>query len=381
MKRFAAMALVGVLSVAGKCGGPECESGDTDTACGGTCDNSIDAVFPANNATDAYYRTTIEVTFDDREDTATVTVSGPSGEVAGSGSWNGDTYVFTPSAPLAPSTSYTVSIAYSCTAGGDPATTTFTTSEVGSETTAASLVGKTFSLNLASGRFVEPEGIGSILSDFIEQEVLIGVQSADASDIQMIGAIAAEGSNPPAQAACDPTIPFPEAEFTGNPFFEIGPETTTLTVAGYTVTIADLLISGAFGPNGDYIAGAVLAGTIDTRPLVPLLDQNADCSAGAPRCCDTDLDPSCDPNDDVEGCCDEDQICDLAFQIGVSCIACADNEDFCLSLYVDSMQAVEVSGLTLAAKHLPADDATAPETSTNICDLNECSSEAECVAR
>ena len=382
MKRFLGFAVLttaGIGSFGGGCG-TKCDSGEiydsaTDT-CDVPCDNSIDDIFPATDSTDAYYRGTIEVTFDDMEDDAEFTVTGPDGAVAGDSAWNGDTLVFTPSAPLTESTAYTISIDYSCADGVESA---FTTSEVGEATNSSALVGKTFALDLGSGRFVEPQGIGSILGDFIEQDVLIGVKAADDTNIDMIGAIASEGSDPPAQETCDPTIEFPQAGFDENPFFEIGPETTTLSVAGYSVTIDGLLISGAFGPDGDYISGSVLSGTIDTRPLVPLLDGNADCSDDAPRCCDEDLDSSCDPADDVEGCCDEDQICDLAFQIGVSCIACeSDSEDFCLSLFVDSLQAVEVSNLTLSEQHLPVDDSTAPDTSTNICDIQACSTEEEC---
>jgi hypothetical protein len=379
MKRFAGLAALSILATG--CPG-DCEEGDTSCETDsetGDCDNSVDETFPADGETAAYYRGTIEVKFDDREDDATFTVTDAGGTaVNGTFEWSGDTLVMTPSAALMPSTTYTIAIDYSC---GNP-TTTFTTSEVGGAVQNDAVLGNTYALALNSGRFVEPEGIGSILEDFIEQDVLIGVLSANPTEIEMVGAIAEEGSDPPGQAECDPTIPFPTADFASNPFFEIGPETTTLSVAGYTVTIDDLLISGSFAPDGSYIAGAVLAGTIDTRPLVPLLDSNADCSDDAPRCCDTDVDPECNPDNDVDGCCDEDQICDLAFQIGVECIACSgDNQNFCLSLYVDSMNAAIVDDLTLAQKHLPADDATAPPESTNICEIDACSAEEECAAQ
>jgi len=360
------------------CDGKDCDTAtgeDCDTDTGGECDNEIDSVFPENGELQAYFRTTVEVTLEEPEADATLTLTDSAGnEVPGQLTVDDDTLIFVPDAALAPSTEYNVNVDFSC---GMPSTT-FTTSEVGSDIDASTLEGNTYSLDIASGRFVEPAGIGSILGDFIDQEILIGVQTADATDIQMIGAIGDGG----AQGECDPTIGFPSATFAGNPFFQIGPETTTLSVAGYTVTIEDLEISGAFAPDASYIAGAVLAGTIDTRPLVPLVNAEADCSDGAPRCCDTDIDPNCNPDDDVDGCCDEDYICDLATTLSVSCISCTtDGEDFCLSLYVDSMQAEIIAGTTIDPQHAPADDATAPPESTNICEIPNCAGEEECLAQ
>jgi hypothetical protein len=154
-----------------------------------------------------------------------------------------------------------------------------------------------------------------------------------------------------------------------------------LSVAGFTVTIEDLEISGAFSPDGSFIAGATLAGVIDTRPLVPLLNADDICDPGAPRCCDTDVDPDCDSADDTATCCDEDAICDLAGQIGVACQACdGGTGDFCLTLLVDSLQAEQVTGAVVDPQHAPADDATAPADSTNICDIEACIGEADCLA-
>lgn len=364
MNRYAA--LVALAGFAAACNGDDCDTAtetcDTDT----TCENAIDEVFPAAGETGVYYRTAIEVTLDEEEADASITLSDANGDVAGTSSVSGDVITFTPDAALAPNTEYTITVNYSC---GAPQTS-FTTSEVGAAAETTDIEGNVYSLDLASGRFVEPAGIGAILGDFLDQQVLIGVQSASSTEIQMIGALG-EGE-PPAQGTCDPTIDFPVADFAGNPFFQIGPETTTLAVAGYTVTIDDLEISGAFAPDASYIAGAVLAGTIDTRPLVPLLDADSDCSEGYTACTGSEDDPA--------DCCDENAICATAVQIGVACETCADGEDFCLSLYVDSMTAAQVAGGEILPQHLPVDDATAPAESTNICDIAECSGAEECLA-
>lgn len=379
MNRYAALMAItaGLFSVA--CDGKDCdpEVEDCDTDSGDTCENSIDEVFPENGEANAFFRTSVDVKLDDEETGASITLTGPEGDVAGTSTVNGDTITFNPTNALTPSTEYTVTVDYSC---GAP-TTTFTTSSVGSAITGGDIEDNTYSLDLASGRFVEPQGIGSILGDFIDQEILIGVQSVGADNIQLIGAIG-DGGSPPAQGECDPTIAFPEASFTANPFFQVGPETTSLSVAGFTVTIEDLEISGAFSPDGTFIAGATLAGVIDTRPLVPLLNADDNCDPGAPRCCDTDVDPGCDSADDTADCCDEDAICDLAGQIGVACQACEGGTgDFCLTLLVDSLQAEQVTGAIVDPQHAPADEATAPAESTNICDIAACVGEEDCLAQ
>lgn len=295
-------ALAGVVVALVGCSGKGEDSG-TDNS----CTISIAETYPAADATNAYYRTTIEITFTAADTSATMSVDGG---VTGATEWRGNTLVLTPDSPLAPSTSYTVNISY-CDGEKNPSIT-FKTSEVGGSTDSGGLVDNAYLLDLASARFVYPEGVGPLLQQYLTVDILMGITSADASNIQFEGAIGVENAEPPVQDTCQPTIPFPEADFSDNPYFEVGPATTTISVSDFDVTITDLFISGAVSPSGDYIDGAVLAGAVDTRPLVPLLDE--------------------------EGA--DDAICELAESIGVSCETCPDGSgDFCLSLYVDSISA------------------------------------------
>ncbi len=348
----ALFSVIALAAIAGCNGTVECDSGEElDTATGEClvpCTNSMvsGSEFPTQGSTNAYYRTSIEARLNDAESDATITVSTGGTEVPGTVSVDDKRIIFSPTDPLAPSTTYDVTLNFSC---ANP-TWQVTTSEVGGTTVADDLVGDTFSLDLASGRFVQPEGVGPLLQEYLTTAILINVQSVDGTDIQMIGAVAEDDGS--AQAECSPTIPFPKANFSDNPYFQVGPETTTLSIEGYTVTIDDLFVSGAFAPDGSYISGAVLKGAIDTRPLVPLLNEE-----GEP-----------------------DEICNLAGTIGVSCEECPnDNMPFCLSLEVDSIAAEGVD-LAVQAQHTPAETNPA-EGSTNICDITACAGESECTAR
>lgn len=303
------------------------------------CANTIisGSEFPAQGATNAYYRTSIEAKLQIAEETAALSVMAGTDAVAGTSEVVGKRVIFTPSAPLSPSTTYTVTMDY---CAGTPSWD-FTTSAVGGTTDTAALADATYSLDLASGRFVKPEGIGPLLQQYLTTSVLVGVTGIDGSDIQMIGAIATDAG---VQDTCAPSIPFPAADFSANPFFAVGPEATTLNVQGNAITIDDLYISGAFSPDASYIAGAVLKGNIDTRPLVPLLNADPDAA--------------------------DDEICNLAQStLGVGCESCADGGVFCLGLFVDSIAAEKVTTGALIELRSPA-DTTAP--GVDYCTQAEC---------
>ncbi|TNE90215.1 MAG: hypothetical protein EP330_09150 [Deltaproteobacteria bacterium] len=307
MNRFIGLSAVLALTALTACsGGNDPDSGTPDP-----CDiNSVEETFPANGAT-AYYRTTIEATLDDADTAATLEVEG----VTGTTEIIEERVVFTPDSPLDSSTTYTATVNYTGEDGNMcPVEFSFTTSEVGSSIDATGLTGNTYNLDLASGRFVEPAGVGSLLGEYLDGTTLfLNVASASATEIQMVGALGDDAGT--AQDVCSPTIDFPPADFSGNPYFEVNAEgqTTTISVEGIDIQIEDLIVSGAFAPDGTYIAGGVLAGRIDTRPLVDLVEEG-----GA-----------------------EDAICELAAGIGVECEDCGGGEIFCLSLYVDNLSAVQ----------------------------------------
>jgi hypothetical protein len=288
--------------------------GDGDTN-PNACANTISDTFPADGATDAFYKTNVEFTLLTAEASATITVTGPSGDVAGSTAVEGNTVVWTPDGDLDPSTAYEATLTYSC----DPATVGFSTSDVGTPAATADIDGGVYSLPLTEGRFVEPPGIGEIIGGLIAVTVLIET-SLEGTDLNMMGALALD-TDPNAQDMCTETIDFPQAaDFSQNPFFTVGPDNTVISVAGFDVAIDDLAISGAFSPNGDRIAGAALSGSIDTRPLVPLVAEGQGDSG----------------------------VCDLVGGFGISCIACSDGTgDFCLALEVEDMTALKAGGVDL----------------------------------
>jgi hypothetical protein len=293
-----------------------CSGGDSG-AKPGACDVIIEETVPTSGALDAYYRADIEFQLSDEDPTASIETNITGHQET---SEDGRTVKWVLDAPLDSGASYSATLSY---CGGEAALD-FTTSAYG-EALTSDLTGRTFRLDLGDARIVEPAAVGDLLGSYLTVDILATVLSYD-SEIKMIGGLATEGSCAGAgctQDYCNPTIDFPPAAFDESPFFEIGPDDTTIEVAGYSVTIGDLYIAGTFAPDGTSFGGGQLAGSIDTRPLDSLVSDDTG-SSGA--------------------------ICDLVVSFGVTCEPCpADGEPFCLSLVADQIQADEVAGVTLDA--------------------------------
>lgn len=286
-----------------------CSSAASTDSGSDECDVTISKTFPAANATDAYYRGTVEFTLTKPDESATVT-----SDVAGTTTTSEDglTIVFTPDAPLSPSTSYTFTLHY---CGGD-APLTFTTSALGTPVTdpASTIKGSSYLLDLKDARVTEPAGVGDLLASNLDGvDIYVNVTDLSDTKVKMIGAMGNPDAASPTQDWCSRTIDFPEADFSAAPHFELGGEgKTTISVAGYAVDIQNLHIAGDFSADGSYFGGGTLSGTIDTRPLDQAL---------------------------MEG--DEGAICNLAGSIGATCQACDDGQPFCLTLKADSITAAK----------------------------------------
>lgn len=270
-----------------------------------SCLNEVLDAFPDDGATDAYYRTTVEFFLAESEPAATVALSGPGGPVSGQVSVVDRRVIFTPNAPLDPSTAYSAVLDWSC----PDETVQFTTSPLGTPVDPAVLVGGAWRLDLANGRWIEPPNLGKAAAALVGADVLLGVVSADASAVEVIFA-RTDGIGGP-QDLCEPTTPFPLGDFTDNPAFQVGPETVDLPMSSALVPIEGLVLSGAFSADASFLEGGRLQGLIDTAALVQLLN------------------PGQDP----------DALCDLLAPLGVSCEPCPGSGlTTCAPIDVDSVR-------------------------------------------
>lgn len=293
---------------------------------------SVASTLPEDGATGVFVGDTVEVTFSEADSSATLAVLTSDGtEAPGSLTWRDNTLVYTPDAPLAPETAYTVAVDFSC---GDPSVG-FTTSATGKPLT-ADLSDRTFDMSLDGARILQPDGVQDLLESFLGTDVLAGVQSTNPS-LQLLGAVGQEDSDPLVQDLCVPTVPFPAGNFNETPSFVMGPSDETFAVGEATLTVYDLKITGTFTPDGTAVDGITLTGLADTRGVGKIFSDSAS----------------------------EQTACNLASAAGVLCEPCPDGKELCITIEADRLTASEVPGLTLVTVGDP-------------CDNDACSTEPEC---
>ena len=282
------------------------------------CGVEIDETYPALNAADVYYLSNLSVELSDPDETASLTLTDGSGaEVAGEVTVDDDTLTFAPSAALAPSTSYNLNVSY-C-GSEEPAVIPFTTSALGSALDGGneSIVGKTYALDISSGSFVEPAGVGDLIGGLLENKILIGVTSVENDQMSIRGAIS-DGSTTDQDMCTETLEEFPSADFSTSPYFEIPKEDVTLSVAGFTATIYGLEVTGTFAADATYFGGGTLQGELDARQILPLLG-DAGLDAETPE-----------------------EVCGLLLGFGVQCVECiSDSEPLCVRLVVERLVADE----------------------------------------
>lgn len=293
-----------------------------DSATTSKCETTV-TTYPSSGATDHYYMDPIE--FYLSEPDASATVSGIDGST--SVSEDGKTITFTPTS-LAPATSYTVTLDY-CAGTVE---LSFTTSALGTEVSDPnSLVGNTYNVNLADANIVSPAGVGSILGSVLTTPILLGVTEVGAT-MEMLGAIGVEGGT--TQDYCTPSIDFPTATF-DNPSFAVGPQDTTIDVAGATIPIGQLAVTGTFAADGSYFGGGTLSGSLDARDIAAALP---------------------DLGYDAQG------LCDLLVSFGAACAGCDDGETLCLEIVANRITADKVDGtlVEVTGSDCPGCDAGEP---------------------
>jgi hypothetical protein len=304
------------------------DTDDTDTddtdATPDICESGIASTFPDADATGVFYRTPIEIVFnDDESTTSTLTLAAGGTDVPGTTTYSEDgaTAYFTPTDDLAASTQYTLTIAYSC---DKVAEIVFTTSDAGTPINGpSSLEGNVYNIDIASGRITEPPGVGQLLMPLIEEQdffILISPvkYSGGANTLTFLGALGVDdGAGNIVQDMCTESISFPvAADFSDNPFMEISGEDVPITVQDFTITLQRIDLSGAFSPDASSIEGLSLSGFADTSGLGALLDLGDE----------------------------PDAVCGLVTTFGVTCVDCGDGSVTCLELAIDSMTAEQQTG-------------------------------------
>lgn len=181
------------------------------------------------------------------------------------------------------------------------------------------LQGRTFSLALGDATWVEPAGIGGLLTLFLDQPALLDVAVANPSVLQLRFALGEEENGEIVPAPGRDVVSFPVVSFADRPYFDAGGERVVLEFSGTEIPIHQFRFSGTFAADGGGIGGGRVEGIADTRFAGGLV------------------------GDDRPG-----QLCDLAEGFGVQCEGCPDDdESYCLAVELVDVDGTWEQGITL----------------------------------
>ena len=277
---------------------------------------------------DGLYTDTVEVTWDAVPEEPVLAVTDAAGDAIDgviTEDDNGRTLRFTASTVFAASTTVHVSVDWVCF--DDVAEWTFGTGPYGAPLDDPNtLIDRVMLLDLGSADIVEPAGIGPLLEGFVADVYvlfhLMDVSDFAADELHIMGALGALDGSDVVQEMCTETIPLTFGQDGiidtaddlparwEDPWLRVGPTDLTLEVEGTEATVRDLDLEMLFHPEGTDFVGGRLAGSIDTRQLISLVDSE-------------------DPN----------AICELAEKVvGVSCVDCGGGEPYCLGLVAENIQ-------------------------------------------
>jgi len=279
------------------------------------CDTTVTGTLPGDGATDAYYRGAVEFHLSAPDPEATVSASfDGTVEVRD----EGRVIVYTPTEPLAPSTSYEATLDY---CGGKP-TIGFTTSELGAALDGVDLVGRTFRLGLMDARFAGGPGLAEVASTILARALLVEVTAADANGVALRVALGNDSDT--GQHPCMGTIELPAADFSQAPYFTLEATDLSFGSSGTTVDLASLSFTGTLSPDASWMGGGTFEAVLDARDVASLLDTSP------------------------EG------LCSVADGLGIPCGECADGETMCVTIDADQIAGEWLDGVSVTRVDDPA---------------------------
>ena len=268
-----------------------------------------------------FFRDAVELTFDEVNVALNLTLTDSSGaDIAVGYEWNESreiAYVIPDSGTWMGDEDYTL-VADFC---GTSETLTFGTSEYGTPMTdaATSLVGNTYNIDLASAEYSHPPGIGTLLSQNIDQPLLFGIETATDTSLDFIAALGMYTNT----GGIDQTTGlwfFPGADFNTSPYFEASSESLVIQYGSIDIPIFDFQVSGTFSADAQTIGMAHFEGLGDTRGIAIELTQ------------------------------DENGLCTLLAASGSDCVPCPNatgDEAYCVFLAGDIEEVLLVPNLVL----------------------------------
>lgn len=298
---------------------------DTDTTSGEDCADAIVTTRPTADTTDWYWRSAPRVWTDtaDHEAYSAYLQDETGAKVPALATWNDSSLYFdmVVEGGLKPNTGYTLHMSDCVSKQELP----FHTSEYGEPLLAGprALTGNTYKLDLLGATWVEPPEIGALMALYFTTPVLLGVQLADETVIDMVGGAGIESPlGGITQDMDESTWAFAPVPFDEAPYFRAEADEVTFSYQGVNIFVSDFHLEGTFSADATTIGGAELRGFGDTREMYKLL--------GIPE--------------------NHGAMCEVAASLGVQCEACADGGMYCLDMWATKVDGTLIPGLRLVER-------------------------------
>ena len=292
------------------------DSGDSqDSDTGVPCTTQVLELTPADGATGVYYRDAVTAAFDGDGSTALFTLSGGPSEPY-SPAWSDGNLKATFDMVLAPDTTYT----FTASICDSSKSVSFTTSHLGTPIAMdpMDLKDVTWKFRLSDdAEITEPAFLDVLASQYVTQPLLVGVTYADATTIDLLGALGFYQETDATYYQDTTEVPwdFPAADFTDSPYFSVtASDVLTLSYNGIAIPIQGFHLEGTIAEDASYIGEGKAWGLMDTR--------NAGAWVAQPGV--------------------ESAVCDIASSAGVTCEACDDGEPYCMFIRAEHIHADQV---------------------------------------
>ena len=294
---------------------------DTDTDTQVPCTAEVLEITPEDGEDDVFYRENLSVAFTEDAAAAVFSLeeSATLSPVDHTVSWGEDNLMATlvPASPLNGATQYNLRVTICET----ETSSTFETSDYGQPVDGGSesLIGLTSVILFDNVKFTEPENIGSLLALYFDVPLLVGVLGADTTNIDVVAAMGYfDNVDGYKQRLNQATWTFGQVNLDGNAYFEGSVDEIDLGYSNVSIPVYNFALSGTFAPDGSHFAGGTLTGNVDTRHMAPLFGQT-----------------------------DEGYPCELVGSMGVSCEACPDGENYCLTIRGQDIVSAAVPGVSV----------------------------------
>jgi len=259
---------------------------------------------------DHYYRDPIVFELSEPDETATVVMDV---EGATTVSEDGLKVTFTPSAPLEPSTTYSVKLDY-CT--GEPEIS-FSTSHYGQPLEASTeLEDAVFMLRFTDGEYTVGDNAGELMNAIFQWPILVQMRDVDGPYLNLMAALGKTDSDIYEQNTCARTILIEDVPTSALPMLSGGINDQEFGAHGGLLRFDSFTFDGTIAADGATLGGIRYSASMGVSEIADLLPDFGDVDA----------------------------VCTLAANLDIPCEPCATDEfDLCIRVAAHRIPGVRVS--------------------------------------